>query len=80
MKSEEIIETIVIFVALVSLLPVVFWWHTGELSNQRPYLFYLFTILCAMGYVTYRRIKRLRAVLGATKKRGSRPPMPPFFR
>lgn len=79
-KSGEILETIAIFVALISLLPVVFWWHTGDLPKQRTYFFYLFILLCALGYVTYRRVNRLRMALKASKKRGSGPPIPPFFR
>jgi len=86
-KSGETWETIVIFVALLSLMPVVVWWHTGDLPSQRSQffywfyvIFYLLLVLCAMGYVTYRRVKRLRSALKASKKRGSGPPVSPFFR
>ncbi|MGQ9609021.1 MAG: hypothetical protein ACUVWN_06955 [bacterium] len=78
-KKGEIIETIMIFIALLSLLPVVLWWHTGSLSSQRYYYFYLFLLLCILGYITYRRIKRLRVAIRASKRRGSGPPLPPFF-
>jgi hypothetical protein len=80
MKAGEILETIAIFAALFSLIPVAFWWHTGELAQHRSYFYYLFFMLCILGYVTYRRVKRLRAVLRSPKKRGSGPPVPPFFR
>ena len=79
MKAAEIIETIVIFISLLSLMPVAFWWHTQELSEHYSYFYYLFFMLCAMGYITYRRIKRLRAALKSSKKKGSGPPRPPFF-
>ncbi len=78
-KKGEIVETVMIFVALLSLLPVVLWWHTGALSSQRYYYFYLFLLLCILGYITYRRIKRLRSAIRASKRRGSGPPLPPFF-
>ena len=78
-KAGEILETITIYVALISLIPVLVWWHKGNLPQQRLYLFYLFLILCIMGYVTYRRIKRIRAAFKAQKKRGSGPPFPPYF-
>jgi len=77
-KAGEIFETIAIYVALISLMPVLVWWHKGNLPQQRPYLFYLFLILCVIGYVTYRRIKRIRAAFKAQKKRGSGPPFPPY--
>ena len=79
MKPGEILETIVIAVALLSLMPVALWWHTGELGQQRAYFYYLFIMLCLLGYVTYRRVKRLRAVLKSAKKRNSGPRVPPFF-
>ena len=79
MKKAEILETIAIVVALLSLMPIAFWWHTGELPQQRLYFYYLFFMLCILGYVTYRRIKRLRAMLKSSKKHGSGPPVPPFF-
>lgn len=79
-KTGEIIETIVIYIALASLMPVLYWWHSGTLYRQRSYLIFLFGILCIMGYITYRRIKRLRAAFKASsKKRGSGPPFPPFM-
>ena len=80
MKPGEILETIAILVALASLMPVAYWWHMGDLAQHRPYFYYLFFMLCLLGYVTYRRIKRLRAAIRSSKKRGSGPPMPPFFR
>ena len=80
MKAGEILETIVIFVSLFSLMPIALWWHTGGLSQHQSYLYYLLFMLCALGYVTYRRVKRLRAVLRSSKKRGPGPPVPPFFR
>ncbi len=80
MGPGEILETIAIFIALLSLLPVAFWWHTHELPEHRSYFYYLFFMLCILGYVTYRRIKRLRAVLRSSKKKGPGPPVPPFFR
>jgi uncharacterized membrane protein len=66
-KTGEIIETIVIYVSLISLMPVLYWWHTGALQRQRLYFIYLIIILCIMGYITYRRIKRLRAAFKASK-------------
>ena len=78
-KVGEILETITILVALVSLMPVAFWWHTGELPQHRSYFYYLFFMLCLLGYVTYRRVKRMRAALKSSKKSGSGPRVPPFF-
>jgi len=80
-KTAEVIETIAIYVALASLMPVIYWWHSGTLGRQRPYLFYLFAILCIMGYITYRRIKRVRAAFKASEKKngGGKPPFPPFI-
>jgi len=131
MKTGEILETIVILVALVSLIPVAYWshmgelprhgldfyyklfilcllgymtyrgvkrlailaalvllllipvayrWHMGELPQHGLYFNYLFFMMCLLGHVTYRRVKRLMAALRSSKKRGSGPPMPPFFR
>lgn len=68
MKKGEIIETIVIFVALVSLMPVAYWWHMGTIPQHHNYFYYLFFMLCLLGYVTYRRTKRLMAVLKSSKK------------
>ncbi|HGJ65582.1 TPA: hypothetical protein ENS27_09355 [bacterium] len=81
-KAGEIIETIVIYIALASLMPVIYWWHSGTLHRQRPYLIYLFVILCIMGYITYRRIKRLRSAFKSAKKnsRNSGSPFPPFMK
>ena len=79
MKAAEMIETIVISISLLSLMPVALWWHKQELSEHHSYFYYLFFMLCAMGYITYRRIKRLRAALKSSKKKGSGPPRPPFF-
>jgi len=80
MKKSEILETIAILVAVLSLMPVAYWWHTGDLSQHRLFLYYLFAMLCILVYVTYRRVKRLRAVLRSSKKDGSGPPVPPFFK
>lgn len=80
MKPSEILETIVIVVSLLSLLPISYWWHTKELAVHRSYFYYLFIMLCLMGYVTYRRIKRMKAAFEASNKKGSGPPGPPFFR
>ncbi|MBD3184347.1 hypothetical protein GF312_18835 [Candidatus Poribacteria bacterium] len=87
MKKSEIFETLVILVALVSLMPVAYWWHMDELGQHMPYMYYLFAMLCLLGYVTYRRIKKLRAVLRASKKDDSKPDtkpdsgpkIPPFY-
>lgn len=81
MKAGEILETLAILVALVSIMPVAYWWHMGELSQHRIYFYYLFIMLCLLGYVTYRRIKRLRAALKSAKKRssGPGPKIPPFY-
>jgi len=70
-KKGEILETIIIYVALISLMPVLIWWHKGNLPMQRPYLFYLVLVLCVMGYISYRRIKRIRTAFKAQKKQGS---------
>jgi len=75
-KTAEVIETIVIYVALASLMPVIYWWHSGTLGKQRPYLVYLIIILCIMGYITYRRVKRLRAAFKASKKNDGGPKLP----
>lgn len=78
MKPSELLETIMITVALVSLMPVAYWWHMGRLADHRSYFYYLAFMLCLLGYITYRRIKRLRAAFRASKK-GQGPPVPPFF-
>jgi uncharacterized membrane protein len=80
MKKSEILETIAILVAVLSLMPVAYWWHMGDLSQHRLFLYYLFAMLCILVYVTYRRVKRLRAALKSSKKDGSGPPVPPFFK
>ena len=77
MKKGEILETVAITVALLSLTPVALWWHTGGLPRHRSYFYYLFFMLCILGYVTYRRVKRLRAVIRASKKGGPNSPFPP---
>ena len=79
MKPAEILETIVISVAVLSLIPVAYWWHMKELGAHRLYFGYLLTMLCLMGYITYRRIKRLKAAFKSSKK-GGQGRMPPFFR
>ena len=81
MKVSEVLETIVILVALVSLMPVAYWWHMGELSLHQNFLYYLFVMLGLLGYITYRRIKRLRAALKSSKKQdsGPGPKIPPFY-
>jgi hypothetical protein len=79
MQGPELVETIMIFIALLSLMPVAYWWHTQQLGEHHSYFYYLFFMLCILGYITYRRIKRLRAVMKSTKKKGSGPRVPPFF-
>lgn len=79
MKGAEIVETIAITIALISIMPVAYWWHMKELAAHHGYFYYLFAMLCILGYITYRRIKRLRAAFKAAKKRSSGPPKPPFF-
>jgi hypothetical protein len=79
MKLSEILENIVIFVSLISLMPVAYWWHMRELMAHRSYFYYLFVMLCFLGYITYRRIKRLRAAMKAAKKGKQGPRVPPFF-
>ncbi|MFC1717086.1 hypothetical protein ACFL6S_25710 [Candidatus Poribacteria bacterium] len=79
MSKTELLETIVISVAVLSLLPVAYWWHMKTLAAHRLYFGYLLIMLSLMGYITYRRIKRLRAALKASKKGGQGRPMPPFF-
>ena len=79
MKSGEALETIVTIVALIALLPIAYWWHMEELQLHRQYYYFLFVLLCSLGYVMYRRIKRLRAVMKSTKNRGSGPKIPPFY-
>ena len=83
MAVGEILETIAILAALAALIPVAYWWHADDhnLVQHRSYFYYLlFPLLCILGYVTYRRIKRLRAALKSSKKRGSRPRIPPFHK
>ncbi len=79
MKPAEVLETIVISVAVLSLIPMAYWWHMKEMAAHRPYFYYLFFMLCLMGYITYRRIKRLKAAFKASNKRGQGPSRPPFF-
>ena len=78
MKPSEMLETIVISIAVLSLIPVAYWWHMETLSEHQSYFYYLAFMLCGMGYITYRRIKRLRAAFRAAKK-GSGSPRPPFL-
>ena len=81
MKASEIIETIVILVAVVSLMPVAYWWHMEELSAHQKFIYYLFAMLGLLGYITYRRIKKLRAAIKSSKKQnsGPGPKIPPFY-
>jgi hypothetical protein len=80
MKLGETLETIVIIIALVALLPIAYWWHMDELQVHRQYFYFLFALLILLGYVMYRRIKRLRAAMKATNRRDSGPKIPPFYR
>ena len=79
MKSSELLETIIISVSLLSLLPIAYWFHAKELVAHRSYFYYLGIMLCLMGYVTYRRIKRMKAAFKESSKKGSGPPLPPYF-
>lgn len=79
MKPAELVETIANVVALLSLIPVAYWWHMKELAEHKSYFYYLSAMLCILGYVTYKRIKRLRAAMKAAEKKGSGPRIPPFF-
>jgi len=79
MKSKETLETIVTIVALIALLPIAYWWHMDELQLHRQYYIFLFILLCLLGYVMYRRIKRLRVAMKSAKNRGSGPKIPPFY-
>lgn len=69
MKLAEILETIVISVTVLSLLPVAYWMNTKELTAHIPYFYYLFFMLCLMGYIAYRRIKRLRVAMKSSKNK-----------
>jgi hypothetical protein len=75
MKPAEILETIVISVTVLSLMPVAYWMNTKELTAHLPYFYYLFFMLCLMGYIAYRRIKRLRMALKSSKNKGQDPPV-----
>ena len=75
MRPAEVLETIVISVTVLSLLPVAYWLNTKELTAHLPYFYYLFVMLCLMGYITYRRIKRLRVAMKASKNKGQDPPV-----
>ncbi len=79
--TGEILETLAILLALVSIIPVAYWWHMGDLGQHHTYFYYLFIMLCILGYVTYRRIKKLRAALKSAKNRssGPGPKIPPFY-
>lgn len=80
MKTGEILETIAIIIALISIMPVAYWWHMGTLPQYGFYYIYLFIMLCLMGFVFYRRIKRVSAAFKASRKRGSGGPrVPPFY-
>ena len=67
-KVGETLETLAILVALFSIIPVAYWWHMGDMSRHTSYFYYLFFMLCILGFVTYRRIKRLRAALKSSKR------------
>lgn len=70
MKLAEILETIVISVTVLSLLPVAYWLNIKELTAHISYFYYMFFMLCLMGYIAYRRIKRLRVAMKASKNKG----------
>jgi heme A synthase len=79
MKIGNALETIAILLALISIMPIAYWQNMDELSQHRQYLhrqylYYLFFVLCLLGYVTYRKVRRLRARLKSSKKQGSGPP------
>jgi uncharacterized membrane protein len=67
-RLAEILETIVISVTVLSLLPVAYWLNAKELTAHLSYFYYLFVMLCLMGYITYRRIKRLRMAMRSPKE------------
>ena len=75
MKLAEILETIAISVTVLSLLPVVYWLNNKELAAHLPYFYYLFFMLCLMGYITYRRIKRMKTAFKSSKDKGQNPPV-----
>ena len=81
MKLGEILETVAILIALVSLIPIAYWWQIKELSQHTPYLYYLFFMLGVLAFITVRRIRRLRAAMKANEKGGpgSGPRVPPFY-
>lgn len=73
MKPAEILETIAISVTVLSLLPVVYWLNNKELSAHLPYFYYLFFMLCLMGYIAYRRIKKLKVAFKSSRNKGQDP-------
>jgi hypothetical protein len=74
-RLAEILETIVISVTVLSLLPVAYWLNAKELTAHLSYFYYLFVMLCLMGYITYRRIKRLRMAMRSPKDKRQDPPV-----
>jgi hypothetical protein len=73
MKIGNVLETIAILLALISIMPMAYWWNMDELSQHRQYLYYLLFVICLLGYVTYRKVRRIREALKSSKKQGSGP-------
>jgi len=77
-RKGEKWETIIIVLSILSLWPVIKWYN----SNQNtPFYYHIFlvVVLGVLGFITYRRIKRLRAALKDLKAKRERRPFPPFF-
>ena len=68
-KLAEILETIAVSVTVLSLLPVVYWLNAKELGAHLSYFYYLFFMLCLMGYIAYRRIKKLRLLMKSSRNK-----------
>jgi len=76
-KSEKW-ETIIIILSILSLWPVVKWYNSSQ-NTPLYYHIFLVVILCILGVITYRRIKRLRSALRDLKAKRGRRLFPPFF-
>jgi uncharacterized membrane protein YqjE len=77
-RKSERWETIIIILSIFSLWPVIKWYNS---SQNTPIYYHIFlgVILCVLGIITYRRIKRLRAALRDLKAKRESRPFPPFF-
>jgi hypothetical protein len=78
LRKAEKWETIIIILSILFLFPVVYWYNS---DRDTPFYYHvvLVVVLCVLGYITYRRAKRLRSAMRDLEEKRKRGPMPPFF-